>query len=71
MVKVHETKDPIGLRRRNGRNRGENFSVSVIWRLTVAGGLMLAKWMMFVLFYLILVVPFLWRFSPPKLVTPY
>ena len=32
---------------------------------------MLANWVMLVLFYLVLVIPLLWRMERPKIVVPY
>jgi hypothetical protein len=37
----------------------------------LAGVVMLANWVMLVIFYLVLVIPILWRFQPPKPVTPF
>jgi hypothetical protein len=41
------------------------------WLLTLPGLVMLANNLMLMLFYLVLVVPYLWYLRPPKSETPF
>jgi hypothetical protein len=60
---------------RIGSNSGGTAGIFTASQLSgtsfLAGVVMLANWLMLVLFYLVLVVPVLWRLQPPKLVTPF